>query len=105
MTPANPRAARALRRLGTKLADRYTLVRLLGMGGMATVYEATDRTGPSVALKLLHESLSGDPDVERLFRREARLANTIAHAGVIPVVDHGVSDDGCVFLAMPLLRG
>jgi len=105
VTPANPRAARALRRLGTKLADRYTLVRLLGMGGMATVYEATDRTGPSVALKLLHESLSGDPDVERLFRREARLANTIAHAGVIPVVDHGVSDDGCVFLAMPLLRG
>ena len=72
---------------------------------MGAVYAGEQRDGRAVAIKILHEGLAWDPDIERRFRREAQLANEIGHPGVVPVIDHGVTDDGCVFLVMPLLEG
>src|SRR5580704_5380135 len=93
---------RAMRRLGVSLCGRYSLSRLIGLGGMAAVYAGVHRNGHAVAVKILHERLAEDPEIERLFRREAHLANTIDHPGIVPVIDDDVTDDGCVFLVMPL---
>ena len=98
-------AQRALRRLGSSLLGKYTLKRVIGIGGMAAVYAGVHRNGHSVAVKVLHERLASEPEIERLFRREAQLANRIAHPGVVPVIDDDVTEDGCIFLVMPLLEG
>src|ERR1700679_806183 len=102
---ADSLASRGLRRLGESLGGAYRVDRLVGIGGMGAVYAAVHRDGRAVALKVLHEGLAWDPDIERRFRREAQLANEIAHPEVVPVIDDGVTDDGCVFLVMPLLEG
>jgi serine/threonine protein kinase/tetratricopeptide (TPR) repeat protein len=96
---------RAMRRLGTSLCGRYNILRLVGMGGMAAVYAGEHRNGHAVAIKILHERFVADPEIERLFRREAQLANKIEHPGVIPIIDDDVTEDGCVFLVMPMLQG
>ncbi|MGO8999318.1 MAG: protein kinase domain-containing protein [Polyangiaceae bacterium] len=98
-------AQRALRRLGSSLCGRYSILRLIGIGGMAAVYAGVHRNGHAVAIKILHERLATDPEIERLFRREAQLANRVGHPGVLPVIDDDVTEDGCVFLVMPLLEG
>lgn len=91
--------------VGDTLCNRYTLTRFIGSGGMASVYAGVRRDGGAVAIKVLHERLSFDPDFEYRFRREAQLANTIKHPGVVPVQDIDVSEEGCSFLVMPLLDG
>ena len=98
-------ARRALRRCGSSLVGRYNILRLIGVGGMAAVYSGVHRNGHGVAIKILHERLASDPEIERLFRRESHLANRVGHPGVLPIIDDDVTEDGCVFLVMPLLRG
>jgi serine/threonine-protein kinase len=61
--------------------------------------------GHAVAIKVLHERRAGNPQIERLFRREAQLVNQVKHPGVVPVIDDDVTEDGCIFLVMPLLEG
>src|SRR5258708_38461543 len=101
----DPLARRALMRVGKALCGRYRIARLIGIGGMAAVYAGTHRNGHVVAIKVLHERLSTDPEIERLFRREAHIANKVSHPGVVSVIDDDIADDGCVFLVMPLLIG
>jgi serine/threonine protein kinase/tetratricopeptide (TPR) repeat protein len=72
---------------------------------MAAVYAGVHRNGHPVAIKILHERLSFDPEIDRRFRREAHLANRVKHPGAVPVIDDDVAEDGCVFLVMPLLEG
>jgi len=100
-----PPPHRAARRIGASLSGRYRLHRLIGVGGMAAVYAGVHRNGHAVAIKILHDRLSSDPEIERLFRREAQLANRIEHPAVVPVIDDDVSEDGCIYLVMPLLQG
>ena len=102
---ADSLASRGLRRLGESLGERYRIDRLVGIGGMGAVYAGRDLGRATVAIKILHEGLAWDPEIERRFRREAQLANEIGHPRVVPVIDDGVTDDGCVFLVMPLLEG
>jgi serine/threonine protein kinase len=93
---------RAAARVGTTIRRKYRVDRILGLGGMATVYAATHRNGNRVAIKVLHDRFSGD---DRSFLREARLANTVGHPGVLNIQDDDVTEDGCLFLVMPLLEG
>jgi serine/threonine-protein kinase len=72
---------------------------------MAAVYAGTHRNGHSVAIKILHERLLHDCDAHRRFRREAQLTNAVNHPSVVPVIDDDITDDGCLFLVMPLLEG
>ena len=67
-----------LRSDGTRLAERYTVLRRLGAGGMATVFLAEDdRLGRDVAIKRLHTDA---PEASlRRFRREARLGAALNH--------------------------
>lgn len=87
------------------LAGKYTLVRLLGAGGMASVYEAVHRNGHRVAIKVLHPTLARDAGLRDRFLREGYAANAVGHAGVVRVLDDDVADDGSVFLVMELLQG
>ncbi|MCC6217428.1 MAG: protein kinase [Polyangiaceae bacterium] len=96
---------RARARVGTTLAEKWTLDRLLGVGGMAAVYRATHRNGNEVALKLLHPELSREPGIRERFLREGYVANKVKHPGAVTVFDDDVTADGAAFLVMELLHG
>ncbi len=73
---------------GTVIAARYQLERLLGSGGMAQVWEATDQTlGRKVAVKVLHPHLAGDENFVKRFRQEAIAAARLTHPGIVGVYD------------------
>jgi eukaryotic-like serine/threonine-protein kinase len=99
-------AERARARLGVVLLGKYRLERVLGVGGMATVYAATHlRNANRVAVKILHRELSIDPGQRTRFVREGYAANTVGHSGTVRVLDDDTAEDGSVFLVMDLLDG
>ncbi|HEY2409505.1 MAG TPA: protein kinase [Polyangiaceae bacterium] len=95
----------AERRIGTTLKGKWHIERLVGVGGMASVYAATHRNNKRVAIKMLHPSLSLLRTVRERFQREGYVANSVGHPGAVSVDDDDVSDDGCAFLVMELLEG
>ncbi|MDZ4673544.1 MAG: serine/threonine-protein kinase [Gemmatimonadota bacterium] len=95
----------ASRLTGRTLDTRYLLGELIGSGGMAFVYRATDEeTGETVAVKVLTSRLAADPESIARLRREAALAMRLDHPGVCHIVAAG-SDRGLHYLVMPLLIG
>jgi eukaryotic-like serine/threonine-protein kinase len=92
-------------RVGATLRDKYRLERVLGVGGMAAVYQATHRNGHRAALKILHPHMSVNKDVRERFLREGYVANRVEHRGAVKVTDDDTAEDGSVFLAMELLSG
>ena len=97
--------ARAAARLGSVLRGKYRLDRVLGIGGMAAVYEATHRNTKQFAVKILHPELSMREDLRTRFLREGYAANTVKHPGAVTVLDEDTSEDGAAFLVMELLEG
>ncbi|MGH8167668.1 MAG: serine/threonine-protein kinase, partial [Woeseiaceae bacterium] len=80
---------------GTRLADRYTLIRRLGAGGMAEAWLAEDRRAERrVALKFLASALAGDPARRRLFHREWQTASRLMHAHIVRVFEYHDDPDG-----------
>lgn len=89
---------------GQRLADRFTIERALGAGGMGEVYVAHDALlNETVALKTIATSLAGDSAVER-FRREAQAARRISHPNVVRIHDIG-QDGGLTFISMEYVVG
>ncbi len=85
---------------------RYTILRLLGRGGMGAVYEAEDpELGRRVAIKILHEGEPGTQGDREALRREAQALATLVHQNVVMVYDVGVDSAGDVFLVMQLVEG
>jgi tetratricopeptide (TPR) repeat protein len=83
--------------------DRFDIERLVGSGGMATVYRAVDRqTGQPVALKILHGRTS--EQTER-FEQEAELLAELSHPAIVRYVGHGTTPVGEHYLAMEWLDG
>jgi eukaryotic-like serine/threonine-protein kinase len=75
---------------GTTLAGRYRIERLLGAGGMASVWVARDeRLNRLVALKVISDTLAVDASYRARFEREARLAAGLSHANLVKVLDYG----------------
>jgi serine/threonine protein kinase len=102
---ADPTLVRAEARIGKVLRDKWTIERLLGVGGMAAVYAGTHRNGKRGAIKILHLELSLDGDARRRFLQEGYAANRVDHPGAVSVLDDDVAEDGSVFLVMELLEG
>src|SRR6516162_9346745 len=96
---------RAQSRVGSTLKGKYRLDRVLGVGGMATVYAATHRNGKEFAIKVLHPELSVIGEIRSRFLREGYLANRVKHPGAVAVLDDDVTEDGSAFLVMELLHG
>lgn len=89
---------------GTRLGP-YEVVSLLGKGGMGEVYRARDpRLGRDVAVKVLPEAFSSDPDHLRRFDREARAASALQHPGILTVYDTG-THEGVPYVVSELLEG
>jgi serine/threonine-protein kinase len=90
--------------LQQSLADRYTIERELGRGGMATVYVAQDvRHRRRVAVKVLHPELSAVLGPER-FLKEIELTASLQHPHILPLFDSG-SAEGQLFYVMPYVEG
>src|ERR1041385_575868 len=89
-------------RLRAALADRYTLERELGQGGMATVYLAHDiRHDRNVAIKVLKPELAAVLGAER-FVQEITTTAALQHPHILPLYDSGQAD-GQLFYVMPYL--
>ena len=89
---------------GTKLGP-YEIQSPLGAGGMGEVYRARDtRLGRDVAIKILPEHLSSNPDLKERFEREARSISSLNHPRICTLHDIG-HQDGVDFLVMELLEG
>lgn len=96
----------ATRRVGTVLDTKWTLDRVLGVGGMAAVYEATHRNGARAAIKLFPFSITTSAESAERILREGYLANKIGHPAVVRVLDdHLDRDREYAYLVMELLEG
>ena len=90
--------------LKAALADRYTLERELGRGGMATVYLAGDvKHRRKVAIKVLHPEIGAAIGPER-FLREIEIAASLQHPHILPLYDSGDAA-GNLYYVMPFVEG
>ncbi len=87
-----------------KRIGKYKLERLIGTGGMADVFQARNRDGKQVAVKVLSAMLTRDPDRIERFQREAEAAQRLDHPHIVRVLDAGAAR-GHHYLVMEKLRG
>jgi len=93
-----------LDRLRSALADRYTIEREIGSGGMATVYHAQDlKHERQVAMKVLRPELAAALGPER-FLQEIKIAANLHHPHILPLYDSGEAE-GFLFYVMPYVEG
>jgi eukaryotic-like serine/threonine-protein kinase len=92
-------------RKGTIVDERYTLVRKIGVGGMADVWLAQDmELDREVAIKMLHDRFAQDKEFVERFRREAQSAAGLQHPNVVSIFDRGEFRD-TYFIAMEYVDG
>ena len=91
---------------GTVIRGKYRIVRLLGRGGMGTVYLAEHiLLGRVRALKFISSELSQDPKFLKRFRHEAQAAIGLRHPNIVQVVDLDQAEDGSPYIAMEYVEG
>ncbi len=100
-----PEETLARRRIGDIVGGKWSLVDLLGTGGMGAVFVAEGPSGYVAAVKLLHPQLARDPEVRERLAREGHIANTIEHPGVVRVFELSSREDAEAYLVMERLRG
>lgn len=90
---------------GKLIGERYEIINLVGSGGMADVYNATDnRLSRRVAIKVLKEEYSSDKNFVLKFRAEAQSAAGLSHPNIVNVYDVG-EDEGLHYIVMELVEG
>jgi eukaryotic-like serine/threonine-protein kinase len=93
-------------RLGLILNGAYRLERLLGEGGMGTVYEAVHQRVPRrFAVKMLNPEILGNTEVFERFRREAEIASSLGSPHIVQVFDFNHAEDGSPYMVLELLDG
>lgn len=81
--------------LGLVLGGRYRLDQVLGQGGMATIFRATDhKLGREVAIKVLRPEFGADAQFVERFRHEAQAAASLSHPNIVQVYDYGTDPAG-----------
>ena len=87
-------------------AGKYAVERVIGQGGMGTVFEARHlRLGHRVALKVLGSSLREYPELVQRFEREARACGSLSSDHAVRVFDIDLLEDGTPFIVLELLTG
>jgi len=94
---------------GQQVGPRYTILKLLGTGGMGAVYQAFDHElGVAVAIKVIRPAAQSDAtaakELETRFKRELVLARQVTHKYVVRIHDLG-EIDGIKYLTMPFVEG
>jgi len=91
---------------GTYLDGKYRLGDFLGAGGTGLVFEATRIADAyPVVVKVLRPVFAQSPDLIRRLRREAEVAQAVAHPGIVPVIDEGLLEDGSPYLVLERVGG
>lgn len=91
--------------IGKTLDDRYDIKEIIGVGGMANVYKATDvREGRTVAVKILREEHLQDEEVLRRFRNESKAIAVLNHPNIIKVYDMSFTGSD-QYIVMELVDG
>ncbi len=92
--------------VGTVFQGRYRIDSRIDIGGMSTVYRATQiAVGRPVALKIMNRELAADLKSVARFQQEARAIAGLRHPNTIRLFDYGQTEDGHLFLVMELLVG
>ncbi len=92
--------------VGTTVAGKYRVDRLIGRGGMGAVFQAANLTfGKRVALKFLDREAAQNREACQRFQREAEAASMAESAHIVQIFDSGVTEGGLPFLVMELLTG
>ncbi len=92
--------------VGQVIRGKYKLLRLLGDGGMGSVYEAEHvDLGTHVAIKVLHDNLARKAGLIERFLQEARVSAQIRSPHVVQVTDVERTQEGVAYLVMELLQG
>jgi serine/threonine protein kinase len=92
--------------VGTTIADKYLVKRLLGEGGMGSVFEGENvELGKRVAIKVIAPMFAGSPDIAERFRREARAASKVESDNIVDVFDVGTDPVAGLFMVMEMLSG
>lgn len=93
-------------RTGERLADKYVLGPLLGVGAIAAVYAAVHPVlGREIAIKVLHRRFADDAELAGRFVREARETAALGHPAFVRIYDAGTTADGCAYIEMDRLEG
>jgi serine/threonine-protein kinase len=88
------------------VAGKYQLVRLIGRGGMGSVWEARHVSlGTPSAIKFIESEYADSQEARSRFDKEAKAAATIQSKHAIQIFDHGMTDDGKPYIVMELLQG
>jgi len=88
------------------IEDKYIVTKLLGRGGMGSVYLATQkRLNRPVAIKVLLSHLVGSSSMRSRFEREARIVARLRHPAIVTIHDFGVLPSGHAYLVMEYLDG
>lgn len=91
---------------GTIIGARYQVSSLIGMGASSSVYKATDsKSGKAVAIKILHEHLSNNPDSVKRFENEGLTQRLLQHPNIARVRHNGRLDNGQPYLVMEYVDG
>ena len=91
---------------GALLEGAYRIFRVLGEGGMGTVYEGLQlRLNKRVAIKVMSHELAANKEALARFRREAEVTSSIGHPHIVHVTDFGSTPTGEPFMVMEFLDG
>ena len=89
-----------------KKIGSYTVVRLLGSGGMGQVYEAVhDQIQRRAAIKVLHKRFNNNRQIAQRFINEARAVNIVRHPSLVNIYEFGQESDGSTYIVMEYLDG
>ncbi|MEA2753574.1 MAG: eukaryotic-like serine/threonine-protein kinase, partial [Myxococcales bacterium] len=92
--------------VGRTIAGKYCLETIVGEGAMGAVYRARQTTlGTTLAIKVLHRQLAGEPMFAARFLREAQAASRVDHPSSMRVIDFGEEPDGLLYIAMEYVDG
>ncbi len=106
MTPAEQVQHDSPELEGSLVAGKYRVLRLIGSGGMGTVWEGVhEALGTRVAVKFIKPSHAGAADARKRFEIEARAAAKLQSKHAVSVYDYGINETGLPYIVMEYLQG
>jgi serine/threonine protein kinase len=88
------------------VAGKYELIRIIGRGGMGSVWEGRHTSlGTHVAIKFIEKEFADNDEARKRFDNEARAAAALQSKHAIQIHDHGVTEDGKPYIVMEMLVG
>lgn len=91
--------------IGKILGNRYEIIEKIGGGGMSIVYKAKCRVlNRYVAIKVLRDELTSDPEFVAKFKQESLSAASLAHPNIVNIYDTGIEDD-IYYIVMEYVKG